>query len=488
MTLDIVPSPLAARRRIGERLGPNLAVRMQSDGRALVLNSETGRWRLLNGAALQLLEAHLAEPDGVAPPAGSGELLGKREPSSPQGLPQQLFVIYKLTHACNYSCTYCYDEPVRRHIDREKRDAAFLQLLETTLDAPDASVSVLFHGGEPLLELRTMRRAVEDCERRWPGRVTFSTQTNGSLLSTEAIDFLVDHRVGLSVSVDGVTPGDNAQRVNKKGDPYASLLATLQANPRLRPDQLGLNVTVGPQNVGRLPDIIKQMERDGFRSASFTIFHPTADGTALPPASPELGKHRLAVVGAERWSASLAAAQVLNLVDLVNAGEVRELALQYIIQHALHVQGETVELTCMTSPCGMGRNVIALYPSGEFGPCDTVVAPELFFADLEAYQRGQRESALFGAMLARDVDRVEPCRSCDVKRLCNGTCPGTALLVEGAADAVHGFECAYNFALLTGLLDRLASGKYLPFVEYCRRHTAARQSLHAELRGAPNER
>jgi|GEM_PF-3580704 len=488
MTLDIAPLRLAARRRIGERLGPNLAVRMQSDGRALVLNSETGRWRVLNDAALQILEAHVAEPGAVAPPAGTSELLEKRETSPIAGLPQQLFVIYKLTHACNYSCTYCYDEPVRRHIDREKRDAAFLQLLETTLAQPESGVSVLFHGGEPMLELRTMRRAVDDCEQRWPGRVTFSTQTNGSLLSADAIDFLVDRRVGLSVSVDGVTADDNAQRVNKKGDPYASLLATLHAHPRLRPDQLGLNVTVGPQNVGRLPAIIEQMERDGFRSASFTIFHPTAESAEPAPVSVKSGKHRLTMFGVERWSASVAASQVLNLVDLVNAGKIREIALQYIIQHALHVQGEDVELTCMTSPCGMGRNVIALYPSGEFGPCDTVVAPELFFADLAAYQRGQRESALFGAMLARDVDRVEPCRSCDVKRLCNGTCPGTALLVEGAPDAVHGFECAYNFALLSGLLDRLASGKYRPFVEYCRRHTAARQSLHAELRGAPNER
>jgi uncharacterized protein len=439
---------------------------------------------VLNGAALELLERHLVEPSGLPPPPALEPLLAERASHQQPAQPQQLFVIYKLTHACNFSCSYCYDEPVRRRVDRARRDASFRQLLESTLADPEAQVSVLFHGGEPLLELKTMRRAVEECERRWPGRVGFSTQTNGSLLNAEVIDFMIDHRVGLSVSVDGVTAEDNAQRVNNKGDPYASLLAVVRSHPRLDAGQLGLNVTVGPQNVGRLPSIVRQMERDGFRSASFTIFHPTADDSDSPAARDGSGKHHLAVVGDERWSPHLAASQVLELVDLVNAGEIRELALQYVIQHALHVQGEEVELTCMTSPCGMGRNVIALYPSGEFGPCDTVVAPELFFANLEEYRRGQREDALFGAMLARDVERVEPCRSCDVRRLCNGTCPGTALLVEGAPNAVHGFECAYNFALLTGLLDRLASGHYQRFVEYCRRHTAARQRLHAELRGA----
>ena len=466
-------------RRIGERLGPHIAVRLRPDGRALVLNSDTGRWCVLNAGALWLLEMYLDRGARGDYPDGMAELLTDRLQAPNRGNgPSQLFVIYKLTHACNYSCTYCYDEPVRRTIDRHKRDAAFTQLLESTLAMPGAGVSVLFHGGEPLLEFNTLRRVVEQCNARWPGRVSFSTQTNGSLLSPEAIDFLVEHRVGLSVSVDGVTPEDNAQRVNKRGDPYGALLHLMHSNPRLRPDQFGLNVTVGPPNVGRLPTIVKQMERDGFRSVSFTIYHPTAEPK---PSAPHSGKHSLVVLGEGAWSPTLAAAQVLELVDRVNAGEISDLALQYIIQHALRVQGEAVELTCMTSPCGMGDNVIALYPSGEFGPCDTVVHPDLFFDDLAAYRQGQQTNPLLQAMLARDVDRVEPCRSCDVRRLCNGTCPGTALLVEGKPDGVHGFECTYNFALLTGLLDRLASNDYRCFIEYCRRHTARRGALHAEL-------
>jgi hypothetical protein len=60
---------------------------------------------------------------------------------------KSLYVIYKLTDSCNFSCSYCYDEPFRQRRSPEKRDETFWAVTEAFLRAEDNRVYVLFHGG-----------------------------------------------------------------------------------------------------------------------------------------------------------------------------------------------------------------------------------------------------------------------------------------------------------------------------------------------------
>jgi len=455
-------------------LSRDLAADELPSGDFLLLNAATGRWATVNEAVLQLLSKRGAGGSPGPPPDGL-ELLGPVLDTSASDLvkigreaevpakSRSMFIIYKLTHACNFGCTYCYDKQLLRVLDREKRDATFHEVLARILDGGGRAY-VLFHGGEPLLEFRTIESVVKECETRYGGRVQFSVQTNGSLFRDEAVTFLHEHQVGLSVSVDGVSDRDNRFRLNRPGNNvYTVLLKASRHDPRLRRDLLGLHLTIGPHNVDRLPDILRAMQTDGFRSVSFGLLQ--AAGGA----------------GKGKWAPERAAERLLELVDLANTGEIAVLAMQYLIQLTLRLLGEQHELTCLSSPCGAGRDVIAVYPSGEVGPCDSVFEPTLLFGSMDAYHAGQSESGAFAALLGRSVDSLEPCRSCDVRRFCNGTCPGSAQLETGRLDSVDPFECAFNFTLIRGLLLRLASVQYEPFVEYCRFHVRSRTELRRRL-------
>jgi sulfatase maturation enzyme AslB (radical SAM superfamily) len=110
-----------------------------------------------------------------------------------------------LTGECNLQCRYCYQNaksgasmswPVIR--------SAADRLLESASDR----LELVFAGGEPLLALETIRRAVGYIERRRSRdrAVQYNLATNGTLLSRQAIAFLRGHAFAIQLSFDGVRP------------------------------------------------------------------------------------------------------------------------------------------------------------------------------------------------------------------------------------------------------------------------------------------
>jgi MoaA/NifB/PqqE/SkfB family radical SAM enzyme len=78
--------------------------------------------------------------------------------------------------------------------------------LTTVLSEAGAEVAVEFAGGEPLLEVDTLRRAVGFVESsRPPGTVVeYTLTTNGTLLTTSLFEFLSRHEFTIRISFDGV--------------------------------------------------------------------------------------------------------------------------------------------------------------------------------------------------------------------------------------------------------------------------------------------
>lgn len=105
-----------------------------------------------------------------------------------------------------------------------------------------AEPELAFYGGEPLLELPLIRRAINYLEDRSPPGVTprFRLTTNGTLLDARAVGFLAQHRVGTTISWDGIEP---AQRLRGTGT-FATLDALLARLRRAWPGWLEDDVTI----------------------------------------------------------------------------------------------------------------------------------------------------------------------------------------------------------------------------------------------------
>ena len=155
-----------------------------------------------------------------------------------QGL--QAGVELMLSGRCNLACAYCYQD--RRRVRRSIRWESVRAALDAALSRGFDAFWVEFSGGEPLLEPDLMRRAVAYLEgHRGPCEVSYALTTNGTLLTRELLDFLVEHDFMIRLSFDGVAA---AQDLRSSGT-FAILDRLLDLLRRDHPAYLRDNVTVG---------------------------------------------------------------------------------------------------------------------------------------------------------------------------------------------------------------------------------------------------
>jgi sulfatase maturation enzyme AslB (radical SAM superfamily) len=156
----------------------------------------------------------------------------------------------QLTTACNLRCSYCYQ---RHGTARRMAWTTLRRALDWALCAESLRPQIIFSGGEPLLEARLIRRAVDYLETRTPA-VRLALDTNGMLLDDPTVAFLVAHDFDLDISFDGVAP---AQERRAPGT-FTRLDALLDHMRREQPDyyrrHLRVSMTILPETLPHLAD------------------------------------------------------------------------------------------------------------------------------------------------------------------------------------------------------------------------------------------
>ena len=113
-------------------------------------------------------------------------------------------VILLLSGRCNLSCAYCYQDR------RQVRDAMPWETIAVALSAAlgggGRALRVEFTGGEPLLEVALLKRAVKFAKSRRARdtKVSFSLTTNGTMLTPPLISWLFANEFEIRVSFDGI--------------------------------------------------------------------------------------------------------------------------------------------------------------------------------------------------------------------------------------------------------------------------------------------
>jgi uncharacterized protein len=128
-------------------------------------------------------------------------------------LPFQEFIL-KVHGRCNLSCDYCYMYELADQSWRAKPavmaadifDVAVRRIADHVTAHDLRSVTVVFHGGEPLMAGHEyLNRAAASVRRAMPATVSvkLGIQTNGILLTEPVLRVLRAHDVHVGVSVDG---------------------------------------------------------------------------------------------------------------------------------------------------------------------------------------------------------------------------------------------------------------------------------------------
>lgn len=174
-----------------------------------------------------------------------------------------------LTSRCNLKCRYCYQSA---HRPRSMSWTTLRAAIDFALSTSRPAADLTFYGGEPLLEFPLLRRAVEHAEasRSRGMRVRCRIVTNGTLMSEEVTEFLVEHGVSLQLSFDGIK---EAQDVRGEGS-FALLDRLLDSlasrHPRFLDSRVEIGVTVPPTSVAFLAGSFDYFVGKGVRMIDLT--------------------------------------------------------------------------------------------------------------------------------------------------------------------------------------------------------------------------
>jgi len=114
----------------------------------------------------------------------------------------------------------------------------------------DKDLVVDFYGGEPLLNMKTLMATVDYCRQnqsKWKVKFHFLLATNGTLLTPDVAEKLIDKGVQVAVSIDGpkAVHDNNRPLINQKGS-FDIILSNLKEMPRAVMRRLVGRTTVTP--------------------------------------------------------------------------------------------------------------------------------------------------------------------------------------------------------------------------------------------------
>lgn len=326
-----------------------------------------------------------------------------------------LTLILKSLNACNLRCSYCSvgsKEHAKALSEEQMRDALAFFAGYAHLKG-EQQVSVIFHGGEPmLLPASQYGHCIEAVTESFP-EITFQfcMQTNGTLLSAEYIELFQQYGIHVGVSLDGSQKIHDGQRRNVSGaETYALVMQNIHAMQEQGLGVAALMVLTKPALSGNLI-FLQDFDRLDL-PLKINPLLSLGDAVRHPELGLEPGDYGRYLVRVFEYSAKQRLRLPISPLDemcfnLLNEGENRG------CQFSVHCH----------------NSFLCIDPEGLIYPCGR-------FADTHEYAIGSIEEgitakgqSILEALEARRTTRLpEKCRTCRHVRLCHAGCSADQLL------------------------------------------------------------
>ncbi len=353
-----------------------------------------------------------------------------------------------VTHACNMRCRYCYGSlsgdgwQEAPHLygsitsgmsfDTARKGVDFL----FSASGGQKDLSVIFFGGEPLLELGLMEKVVsyvKEKEAQTGKTAGLSLSTNGLLLRDKRIiDFLVKNKVGCQISIDGPKGIHDQNRcMPDGGGSYEAIMPGIKGLIAARPGRVPARATVSHSMVD-LPAVVEHLLSLNFGSVHI---EPAIGNNSDPM-----------MVTAEDVEAIKRQNEAIALFLVKSVRNNRFFNYSNLVKH---IRQTRVVRERLAHYCGAGRTYFALSQDGAFYPCHR-------FVGLDEYRMGDIETgmdlSLQRKILDLTVDNRPGCRDCWARYLCGGGCWKHAVDANGCLEEPdeevscelirHQIECA----------------------------------------------
>lgn len=165
--------------------------------------------------------------------------------------------IFVLTNICNMSCVYCQAKDDTNIVCHKMTKEIAEKSVDLALCSPSRYLTFEFQGGEPLSNFEVLKHIVEYTEEHKKGKnISYSVVTNLSLMTDEILDFLIEHKVNISTSLDGDEQLHNSNRKFQNGsDTFRTVVKQIKSIQDKHYD-VGAIQTTTKQSLNKSKEII----------------------------------------------------------------------------------------------------------------------------------------------------------------------------------------------------------------------------------------
>lgn len=338
-----------------------------------------------------------------------------------------------VSQTCNLDCRYCYAGGGTYGGTKEWMDfSTACRAIRTLLDrSPDRrQYTLIFFGGEPLLNISLIRRVVGFCEqldRERDVTFNFSLTTNATILTERILRFLVEKRFVIMASYDSrdyhdeLRPFRNGRGSGKRV--RQNLRRLIEAGLPVQIRGTVVRDMIRPQF---LEDFAKEVREFGggqlVLSSVDCSANPEADFAIAEPDKDELQQ--------------LFAATTQRNLDRAERREEEPVVFD---PHILLMRGLATGTIQSFAGCGACLSMTAASTDGKLYPCHRFVGkPGFVIGDVDQGLDGSAIESFF--RMHQEVVQVH-CEDCFARRLCSGMCYNSLAVEDGQFRAPTEEEC-----------------------------------------------
>ncbi len=327
-------------------------------------------------------------------------------------------LLIKPTDACNLRCKYCFHK--FGGYDNSVMTLDMVKHIYDIVFPHYKSVSILWHGGEPLCAgydfYYNALAMQKEYQERYEVSIRNSMQTNSTLLTQEFIDLFKLYDLKIGISYDGIV-NDYTRASTNAVNEKRLLLNSNGFDP-------GIITVVSGININRLIDNYEVMKAE---KRNIQLNHYIE----MDKAHPDLE-------------------MALDLDDYVNkmyefflywiSDKDCNIEVQPFISYALELLFNVLSV-CSRTSCM--RSWLCIEHNGDIAPCDKHMPAEYSYGNILNYSdiRQVYESSGFRNLLLASIARREKCMNlCELYKYCEGGC-NHAAYIEGDISSNGGFSC-----------------------------------------------
>lgn len=414
------------------------------DNRIIVLNTESGVWKMYDKEDIEIVESSFSKTT-LRKMKDDGLLERAIQLSSIEGTEEFTLLILEMTKSCNLKCEYCFENAGIEKSEFMTREIA-IKAFELFSDISCSKrIKVEFNGGEALLNFEVIKAVIpafEEIAKRKNINVSFSIQTNGTLITDEMVDYMKDNNISLGISVDG--QGEyNRYRRYENGKSIDDDLKRSFA--RLKAKGKNFSTLSVVSSKGQYASIVDLQRELGHCECRANLLN-------------RLGRGEKYAVNVEKTKEL--AAEFIDFAKQVvfSKPKIYESNLLYYLMGLVQYN----PFMCYKTPCGSGKNQLYVDSTGKIYACqESCYINEGYLGDVSdscaVLKKALETNKWIGNMSAYKDDML--CHGCEWRKLCH-LCP-VAVKKENAM-------CEFNKIVLPQLLWLFAEQKdcIMNYIQY----------------------